>query len=92
MISDVNGVKEITFGYGSLRVGASAGAEEGVKIASLIFFSADPEPVGTEHPECVGKLDLDNGVDTRVNFPNVESVDMVIECLQAARKFLAGEV
>ncbi len=92
MISDVNGVKEINFGHGSLRVSVSAGSEGGEKFASLLFWSADPEPIGTTHMECLGKPDIDNGVDTRVNFPNVESVDMVIECLQAARDFLAREV
>jgi len=86
MITNTDGVKNIIFGHGSLRVAAGEIDEDGT--GALLFWSADPEPFGTEHCECIGKDDLANGVDTRIIFSDSQQVDMVIEYLEVIKAML----
>lgn len=87
MITDVDGVKHIEFGNGTVIVGAANWVEEGrIAGGALVFNSADKQPFGTPHPECCGKDAEEQGADTLIIFKSIETVDLVISYLKEVRK------
>lgn len=86
MITDVDGVKHIIFGNGTVIVGAATWVEKGrVSGGALFFNSADKQPFGTPHPECCGKDADEQGADTLIIFQSAESIDLVISYLREIR-------
>ena len=89
MITDINGVRHIEFGGGTIIVGAATWEEEGALVGGSLFLSSsDKHPIGTQHPECCGKDAETQGADTLLIFKSSQSVDIVIEYLQEIKKSL----
>lgn len=45
----------------------------------------------SEWPEAIGKIDTDLNVKVRMIFNKIESIDIVIEQLQIAKKYFKGD-
>ena len=89
MITDVDGVKHIKFGNGTVIVGVANWVEDGKVAGGALFFnSADKQPFGTPHPECCGKDAEEQGADTLIIFNSVDGVDLVISYLQEVKNIL----
>ena len=89
MITDVDGVKHIEFGNGTVIVGAAQWVIDGKTEGGALFFnSADKQPFGTPHPECCGKDAEDQGADTLIIFRKSEGIDLVIEYLNEIKKMI----
>lgn len=89
MITDVDGVKHIKFGNGTVIVGVANWVKDGKVAGGTLFFnSADKQPFGTPHPECCGKDAEEQGADTLIIFNSVDGVDLVISYLQEVKNIL----
>ena len=91
MITEENGVKRIEFGHGTVIVSSAKMVLDGeITGAALCFWAGDKQEFGFAHPECCGKDAEDNGVDTLVVFPDLKTIDLVMDYLKEARSYLAA--
>lgn len=89
MIIIDNGVTILEFGDGDIFVGGGYLVER--KTPSVSFMQNEKGEMGREWPEAIGKIDTDLNVKVRMIFNKIESIDIVIEQLQIAKKYFKGD-
>ena len=77
------------FGDGDIRV-ASAHIESD-NVGCVLFENHTKRPIGTDHPETVGKTTDELPIDLALRFSKTESIDVVIKALKNAKKYMIEE-
>jgi hypothetical protein len=90
MIYAIDGVNILQFGSGDIKIGAGSLIDNSGRV-SVSFTPCVAAPVGTNYPDDVGRKDTDIGIHTRLVFPEIAAIDILIDALNGAKAMLLGD-
>lgn len=89
MIFESDGVTVIQFGFGDVKISTGKISGQGEIFSTISFSPIESGDIGRYFPDDCGKKDTDIGAHTRLVFLTPDSIDVLIERLEEARRTIS---